>query len=104
LAVGSDTRLALLPGVPTIREAGVSSQPLIPTFFALSAPAGTPRAIVERLNEELRHAVQSPAMSDKLRAAGLVPDGGSPAEMTRIVSEDVDRFAALVKEIGIKAD
>jgi tripartite-type tricarboxylate transporter receptor subunit TctC len=103
LAVGSDTRLALLPDVPTLREAGLSSQPLIPTYFALSAPAGTPQAIVERLNEVLRHAVQSPAMGDKLRAAGLVPNGGSSQEMTRIVSQDVDRFAVLVKEIGIKA-
>lgn len=104
LAVGSDTRLALLPDVPTMREAGVTSQPLVPTFFALSAPAGTPPAIVERLNDELRHAVRSPAVGDKLRAAGLIPDGGSPAEMTRTVAEDVDRFAALVKAIGIKAD
>lgn len=104
LAVGSDARLALLPDVPTIREAGLSSQPLIPTYFALSAPAGTPPAIVDRLNEELRYAVQSPAVGEKLRAAGLVPNGGSPAAMTRIVAEDVDRFAALVKQIGIKPE
>lgn len=101
LAVGSDTRLALLPDVPTTKEAGLASQPLIPTYFALSAPAGTPRAIVDRLNEELRRALQSPDVAQKLRAAGLVPIGGSPAAMTRIVVQDVDRFAALVKAIGI---
>jgi tripartite-type tricarboxylate transporter receptor subunit TctC len=104
LAVGSDERLALLPDVPTTREAGLASQPLIPTFFALSAPAGTPPAIVDRLNEELRRALQSPDVDEKLRAAGLVPDGGSPAAMTRVVAEDVQRFAALVKAIGISPE
>jgi tripartite-type tricarboxylate transporter receptor subunit TctC len=101
LAVGSDTRLALLPDVPTTKEAGLTSQPLIPTYFALSAPAGTPPAIVDRLNEELRRALQAPDVAAKLRAAGLVPNGGSPAAMTRIVADDVDRFAARVKDIGI---
>lgn len=104
LAVGSETRLALLPDVPTMKEAGLVSQPLIPTYFALAAPAGTPPAIVERLNQELRQALQAPDVADKLRAAGLVPNGGSSAAMTRIVAEDVDRFAALVKDIGIKPE
>ncbi|HEY1329267.1 MAG TPA: tripartite tricarboxylate transporter substrate binding protein [Casimicrobiaceae bacterium] len=104
LAVGSDTRLALLPDVPTTKEAGLASQPLVPTYFALCAPAGTPPAIVNRLNEELRRALQSPDVAEKLRAAGLVPNGGSPAAMSRIVAEDVDRFAALVKVVGIEPE
>jgi tripartite-type tricarboxylate transporter receptor subunit TctC len=104
LAVGSDTRLALLPDVPTMKEAGLASQPLIPTYFALSAPAGTPPAIVARLNEELRRALRSPDVADKLRASGLVPDGGSPAAMTHIVAEDVKHFAVLVKEVGIRPE
>jgi tripartite-type tricarboxylate transporter receptor subunit TctC len=101
LAVGSDRRLALLPEVPTTKEAGVSGEPLIPTFFALSAPAGTPPAIVDRLNAELRHALAQPDVDARLHTAGLVPIGSSPAAMTRIVAHDVDRFAALVKDIGI---
>jgi tripartite-type tricarboxylate transporter receptor subunit TctC len=104
LAVGSETRLEQLPDVPTLREAGVTSQPLMPTYFALAAPAGTAPAIVERLNQELRQALQSRDVIDKLRAAGLVPNGGSPAAMSRVVAEDVDRFATLVKELGIKPE
>jgi tripartite-type tricarboxylate transporter receptor subunit TctC len=104
LAVGSDKRLDLLPDVPTTREAGLASQPLIPTYFALSAPAGTPPRIVNRLNEELRRALKAPDVAEKLHAAGLIPNGGSPAAMTRIVDEDVDRFAALVKAIGIEPE
>jgi tripartite-type tricarboxylate transporter receptor subunit TctC len=104
LAVGSDTRLALLPDIPTVKEAGLGSQPLIPTYFALAAPAGTPAAIVDRLNQELRRALQLPEVVDKLRAAGLIPNGGSPMAMAQTVAEDVDRFAALVKDIGLKPE
>lgn len=104
LAVGSDTRLDLLPGVPTVREAGVAGQPLIPTYFALAAPAGTAPAVVSRLNQELRQALRSPDVVDKLRATGLVPNGGSPAAMAQTIAEDVDRFATLVKDIGIKPE
>lgn len=104
LAVGSNTRLALLPDVPTVKEAGLRSQPLIPTYFALAAPAGTPTAIVDRLNQELRHALQLPEVVDKLQRAGLVPNGGSPGAMAQIVAEDVERFAALVKDIGLKPE
>lgn len=104
LAVGSDSRLALLPDVPTMAEAGIAGQPLVPTFFALAAPAGTPATIVDRLNLELRAALSSPDVADKLRQAGLVPNGGTPAAMHRIVDEDVARFAALAKDIGIKPE
>jgi tripartite-type tricarboxylate transporter receptor subunit TctC len=104
LAVGSDTRLALLPDVPTMKEAGLDGQPLIPTYFALAAPAGTPPAIIDRLHQELRRAVQLPDVDDKLRAAGLIPDGGSPIAMKEIVAEDMQRFAALVKDIGLKPE
>jgi tripartite-type tricarboxylate transporter receptor subunit TctC len=104
LAVGSDKRLVLLPDVPTVKEAGLSSQPLIPTYFALAAPARTPPAIVDRLNQELRRALQLPEVVDKLRAAGLVANGGSPKAMAQIVAEDVERFAALVKDIGLEPE
>ena len=104
LAVGSDTRLALLPDVPTLKEAGVGGDPLLPTYFALAAPAGTPPAVVGRLNEALKAAVSAPDIAAKLAAAGLVPNGGSGAAMTRMVNDDMDRFGMLVKAIGIKPE
>ena len=104
LAVGSDTRIDLLPEVPTLKEAGVSVPVLIPTYFALAAPAGTPAAIVDRLHQALRHALSSGDVADKLRAAGLVPNGGSPGAMKQIVAEDIERFSALVKDIGIQPE
>ncbi len=104
LAVGSDARLALLPDVPTLKEAGVAGDPLLPTYFALAAPAGTPPAVVGRLNEALKQAVTAPDIAARLAAAGLVPNGGTGAAMTRMVNDDVERFAILVKDIGIKPE
>jgi len=104
LAVGSDKRFALLPDVPTMGEAGGGADTLIPTYFALAAPAGTPPAVVAKLNAELKRALAMPDVAEKLTAAGLVPTGSSPEAMTTTVHQDVARFAALVKSIGIKPE
>ena len=104
IAVGSDKRFALLPDVPTMAEVGGGADTLIPTFFAFAAPAGTPPAIVNRLNAEMRKAIADPAIAEKFIAAGLVPNGSTPEQMTAIVRNDVPHFAALVKAIGIKPE
>ena len=104
LAVGSDKRFVLLPDVPTLGEAGGGADTLIPTYFAFAAPAGTPPAIVAKLNAELKKALADPAIAEKLTAAGLVPNGGSPEAMTNTVKQDVARFGALVQSIGIKPE
>ena len=104
VAVGADTRLALLPDVPTLAEAGVAGDVLIPTWFAFAAPAGTPPGIVARLNEEMKRALAAPEVARKLEAAGLTPVGGSPDAMTRTVSDDIARFAGIAQSIGLKAE
>lgn len=104
LAVGSDKRFAVLPDVPTMKEAGVDGDILVPTFFALLAPAGTPPAIVARLNAEMKKALADPALAERLTAAGLVVNGSSPEVMANTVRQDNARFGALVKAIGIKPE
>jgi len=104
LAVGSDKRFAVLPNVPTMTEAGASDDILVPTYFAILAPANTPAPIVARLNAELKKALADPAVAEKLAAAGLVPVGSTPEAMAASVKRDVPRFAALVKRIGIKPE
>jgi tripartite-type tricarboxylate transporter receptor subunit TctC len=104
LAVGSDKRFALLPDVPTLAEAGGGADTLIPTYFALAAPAGTPPAIIAKLNAELKLAIADPAIREKFMAAGLVPVGSTPEAMTASIRQDVPRFAALVKSIGIRPE
>lgn len=104
LAVGSDTRFGSLPDVPTMTEAGAPNDILVPTYFALLAPANTPAPIVTRLNAELRKALAERSVADRLAGAGLVPVGGTPDEMAAVVRQDLVRFADLVKRIGIKPE
>ena len=104
IAVGSDKRFALLPDVPTMKESGVDGDILVPTYFALAAPAGTSPAIVAKLNAEMRKALADPAVAERFVAAGLVPSGSSPEAMTALVKSDVARFGELVKAIGIKPE
>ena len=72
LAVGSEKRFAVLPDVPTMTEAGASNDILIPTYFALLAPANTPAPIVAKLSTELKKALADPAVAERLAGAGLV--------------------------------
>ena len=104
LAVGSEKRFAVLPDVPTMTEAGASNDILLPTYFALLAPANTPAPIVARLNAELKKALADPAVAERFAGAGLVPVGGTPEAMAASVKRDLPRFADLVKKIGIKPE
>ena len=104
LAVGADKRFPTLPEVPTMQEAGASNDILVPTYFALLAPAGTPPAIVQRLNAEMKKAVADAHVTERLAGAGLLPIGGSPDAMAASVKSDLPRFQALVKSIGIKPE
>lgn len=104
LAVGSEQRLGLLPEVPTLGEAGGGADTLVPTYFGLAAPAGTPPAVVARLNLELKRALAAPEVAEKLLANGLIPAGGTPEAMASTVARDLLRFGALVKTMGIKAE
>jgi len=104
LAVGGEKRFAVLPDVPTMTEAGAANDILVPTYFALLAPAGTPPAIIARLNAEMKNALADPQVVDRLAGAGLVPNGGSPEAMAASVKSDLPRFQTLVKSIGIKPE
>ena len=104
LAVGSDKRFSVLPDVPTMTEAGASNDILVPTYFALLAPAGTPAPIIARLNAEMKKALADPQVVERLASAGLVPNGSSPEAMAASIKEDLPRFQALVKSIGIKPE
>ena len=104
LAVGSDKRFTVLPDVPTMKELGAPGDILVPTYFALLAPAGTPPAIVAKLNAEMKKAIADGGVAEKLAGAGLVAQGGTPEAMAASLKQDVPRFAELVKKIGIKPE
>jgi tripartite-type tricarboxylate transporter receptor subunit TctC len=103
LTVASGARSKLLPDVPTLGEAGVSGFDL-QSWFAFFAPAGTPPAIVARLNAELNAVLQTPELLARFALAGLEPGGGAPDALARRLRADHDRYGKIVAEAGIKAD
>jgi tripartite-type tricarboxylate transporter receptor subunit TctC len=101
IAAGGGARIAQMPDVPTFAEQGFPEDPLISVYFAMAAPAGTPPAIVERLNKALAAAVRDPDVAAKFAAGGLVPAGGSSQEMAASVAADAERFGRMMRELGI---
>lgn len=104
LAVGAERRIEQLPDVPTMDEVGLAVDSLIPNFFVLAAPAGTPPAIVARLNAEVARAVARPDVAARLAASGLVPAASTQDFAARTVAQDVARFADLFRAAGIKQE
>src|SRR6185295_6697691 len=100
--LGATQRSALLPDVPTMAEAGSDEDVLASTYFAFALPAGTPRAVVERLNAEMKSAVSAAEVSARLNKAGLEPTGGSPQELAETVRRDIPRFRRIIQDVGIQ--
>jgi tripartite-type tricarboxylate transporter receptor subunit TctC len=100
LAVASKERMALMPDVPTVAEAGVPGYTMA-SWFGLLAPAKTPQSIVERLSAETKTAVNSPIFKDRMKSVGLEVDGSTPAAMLETMRSDTQRWAELIKATGI---
>jgi len=100
LAVASADRIALLPDVPTVAEAGVPGYTMA-SWFGLLAPAKTQTTIVERLSTETKTAVNSQVFKDRMKSVGLEVDGGTPAAMLETMRSDTQRWAELIKATGI---
>jgi tripartite-type tricarboxylate transporter receptor subunit TctC len=103
LAISSEKRLPDYPDVPTYAEMGYKD--LVATiWFSLSGPAGMPAEIVERLNAEVRKALDAPDTRERLRPEGIEPNGLTAAEFTAFVASEVKRWAPVVKASGAKND
>lgn len=100
LAVNRDARLAALPDVPTLDEAGVPG--MARAWVGIIAPAGTPRAVVDRLNREFARALESPEIRAYYEEAGRVTLAGSPDAMAERIRNDIPKWRELVKRIGIQ--
>ena len=103
LAVLSPRRSDLMPDVPTMKEAGVEGVE-VPVWYALLAPAATPPEIVRALNEATVRAARSPDLRQKLVEQGTDPVGNSPEEFSKLLKEEVARWAEVVRISGAKAD
>lgn len=103
LASSGTRRTSAAPDVPTFTELG---HPQIQGegWFAFYAPAGTPRATVDRLSGAIAGAIRSPELSARLVKMGLEPVGSTPDELARRMQEDTARWAPAVKASGFTAD
>ena len=101
LGVSSATRLKVIPDIPTVAESGVPGYEMS-SWLGVSAPAGTPAAIVEKLNAEIREVVRSPKFSARLEQDGAQPRVTSAKEFTRFVQEEVGRWAKLIRAAGVE--
>ena len=103
IAVSGAGRSPALPDVPTFIESGVPDF-VVNSWVSLLAPAGTPQAIVAKLNTELNAALQDPAVRDKLRVLGIEPTPGSAAQFRDDMQADLTRYGAVIKAAGITID
>ncbi len=103
LAVTTSQRAASLPEVPTLAELGFQGFDA-PAWWAVLAPARTPPEIVQRMNAEINKALQSPDVASKLAAQGITVNIGTPAAAQAFVERQIDTWAKVVKDNGIKAD
>jgi tripartite-type tricarboxylate transporter receptor subunit TctC len=103
LGVTSTTRSATMPEVPTLAEAGVPGYEMNP-WFGLFAPAGTPAAIVARINAEVMRTLARTDVRERLAGMGAEPMSGTPEQFTAMIRADLDKWGRLVRSAGITAD
>ncbi len=103
LAVTSAKRVDDLPEVPTINESGYKGFDAS-TWFGFLAPAGTPKDVIARLNNEFNKALQQAELRKKLGDEGADPMGGSAEQLTALIKDDIVRWGKVVKESGARVD
>ena len=103
LAATGAKRMAILPDLPTIAESGVAGYESS-TWTAIGAPARTPRAIVQRLNQEINTVLQMRDIQERFAAGGSTVTGGTPEEFRDYLKSELAKFQKLVKEAGIKGE
>ena len=104
LAFTGPTRASFLPDVPTMAEAGVANMTLDGGWFAMFAPQHTPAAVVDRLHQEVKKALATSAMHDRLAQLGLDPVGTPPAEFKQFLAAQVKDYAEMVRIAGIQPE
>jgi tripartite-type tricarboxylate transporter receptor subunit TctC len=103
LAVTSASRSPVLPDVPTMMESGFKDLEVV-NYFALFAPPNTPPAIAQRLRDEVAKAVSAPDMVAQFATQGMTPVANQPGEFAKYLQAELDRWAKVIKEAGIKPE
>jgi tripartite-type tricarboxylate transporter receptor subunit TctC len=103
LAITSEKRSSLLPELPTMIEAGVPGY-VSSAYFGVFAPAGTPKAIIDKLNAELVKIVHTPEVKERLLKLGAEPVGSTPEQLTALVRSEGAKWAKVIKDAGVKVE
>ncbi len=102
-AVATPKRIPSMPDIPTLTEAGVPSF-IYDSWFAVMAPAGTPAAIVEKVNKDIVAILSVPEMQERLaKQGGVVVSTSTPKQLDEMMKKDTERFTDIFKKAGIGA-
>jgi tripartite-type tricarboxylate transporter receptor subunit TctC len=103
LALVAPQRTPALPEVPTVAEAGLKDFE-VTTWYGIMAPAGTPRAIVTRLNSELVKIMHAPDTKERLAAMATDPLTSTPEEFGAYLKQEISKWGDVVRKANLKAD
>ncbi len=103
LAVTSRKRMSALPDLPTVAEQGYRDYDAA-TWFSIATRKGTPQPVIGRLSSELSRIVQMPDMRSRFGAVAIDLASGSPDELEKLVRQDTQRWAAVIKKSGVTLD
>ncbi|PLP98478.1 Bug family tripartite tricarboxylate transporter substrate binding protein [Cupriavidus pauculus] len=104
MAVTTKERSAQLPGVPAMREVQGFGGFEINTWNALLAPKGTPQPVIDTLNKAVTRALASPKLLQRFNGEGATPTGSTPAELSRFINAELNKWAGVVKDLNVKVD
>ena len=96
-------RTPAAPEIPTVAEAGIPGYE-VTTFYGISAPARTPRPIIDRLHGEIVKALNAPDLKQKLQDLGADPVGNTPEQYTAYMQAEIAKWAKVIKAAGIKGE
>jgi tripartite-type tricarboxylate transporter receptor subunit TctC len=103
LGTGGAKRVAIVPDVPTIAEAGVPGYEAL-NWWGIVAPAGTPAAITQRLHREISAIVASPEVQKWFASEGAEAATRTPAEFQKLIAAEIVKWGKVVRAAGIKAE
>ncbi len=103
VAMTGAQRSPAIPQIPTVAEAAGLKEYEAGSWYGIAAPAGTPRAIVDRLQREVAAAVKSPEINDRFLLEAVIPSGSSPEEFAAHIRKEHARMASVIKRGGIQA-
>ena len=103
LAVSTARQTTLAAGIPTMAESGLPGL-VMPSAIAMLTTAGTPREVISAINAQINRVLANNDVRQKLIAQGFEPSGSTPEELASLLTEEVRRLSAVIREVGVKLD